>query len=86
MDEITLKRLRYRSWHRGCKETDIVLGSYAEARLNAMDEQELAVFARLLDENDVDIWDWLTGKCAPPHGDYAALLERLRAHTPQAVA
>lgn len=77
-----MKKLRYRSWHRGCKETDIVLGSFAEQHLETLTASELALYERFLNENDVDIWDWLTGKATPGHGDYDLLLERLRRHSP----
>ena len=76
--ETRLKRLMYRSWHRGCKETDIVLGNFAERFLSAMPAEELDVWELLLEENDVDIWDWLTEKSPPARAEYAGLLERLR--------
>lgn len=79
-----LKRIRYRSWHRGCKETDLVLGNFADQRLESLDNQTLDLYERLLDEHDADIWDWLTGKTPSP-APYASLLETLKAFglTPQ---
>lgn len=76
--ELWLKRLRYRSWHRGCKETDLVLGRYCDARLVGMDEAALALFEAMLDEDDADIWAWLTGKSACPNPAYASLLAELK--------
>lgn len=78
-DENRLKRLRYRSWHRGCKETDIVLGNFADARLYDLDNAALALYEQLLDEDDVDIWNWLTGKEAPK-AQYIELLALLHSH------
>ena len=75
--DIRLKRLRYRSWHRGCKETDIVLGHFSDTGLAALDAPELADYEALLEEQDSDIWEWLTGKSVPPE-QYAALIERLK--------
>mgnify|MGYP000976101311 CR=1 FL=1 len=75
-EDIRLKRLRFRSGHRGCKETDIVLGGFAEAGLAALSEPMLALYEKLLEENDNDIWDWLTGKPAPQ--EYAELLARIQ--------
>jgi len=72
-----LKRLRYRSWHRGCKETDLILGNFADERLQTLDEEQLCAYERLLDEDDVNIWDWLTGNAAPKPG-YEPLLELLK--------
>lgn len=76
--ELWLKRLEYRSWHRGCKETDLVLGSYCRARLTGMDEEKMALFEAFLDEDDADIWQWLTGKTPCPKAAYAGLLEELK--------
>ena len=64
--ETRLKRLRYRSWHRGCKETDIILGNFADDRLETLELPLLDVYERLLDEDDANIWDWITGKSLKP--------------------
>lgn len=77
--DLWLKRLTYRSWHRGCKETDLVLGSYCSQKLGAMDEAHLALFERFLDEDDADIWHWLTEKAPCPTPEYAPLLAELKA-------
>lgn len=54
------KRMIYQSWHRGCKETDVVLGPFADVFLAQCSDAELAAFTLLLDENDWDIWNWIT--------------------------
>ncbi len=79
--EKQLKRLRYRSGHRGCKETDLVLGRFAEAKLDGLQGEELAAYASLLDEDDVLIWDWLLENSEPPP-EYRSILQQLRALTP----
>lgn len=79
-ENIRLKRLKYRSWHRGCKETDLILGNFAEDRLVTLDEQTLSLYERLLDENDVDIWNWLSGSDTPADASYQPLLEMLKNH------
>lgn len=77
MDNTRLKRLHYRSWHRGCKETDLILGRFADARLPALETPFVDVYEQLLDEDDADIWSWLTGKAEAPE-QYAALIALLR--------
>ena len=57
-----------RSWRRGMKEMDIILGPYAEARLAAMDDASLARYDRLLGENDQDLLAAILGQGAPPEG------------------
>ena len=71
-----LKRLLYRSWHRGCKETDIVLGQFADAELGRLSTPVLDTFEQLLEEQDADIWAWLTGKSMP--GEYATLIDMMK--------
>jgi len=71
--EIHLKRLRYRSWHRGCKETDLILGTFSDTGLSALNPEQLTIYERLLDENDADIWNWIVGKDVPT--EYAELLK-----------
>ncbi len=77
--ELWLKRLTYRSWHRGCKETDLVLGTYCARTLHTLDDAQLQQFEAFLDEDDAEIWAWLTEKTPCPHADYAPLLASLRA-------
>lgn len=77
MDQETrVKRLRYRSWHRGCKETDIILGKFADEHMAAIAPALLDLYEELLEENDNDIWMWLTGKDVPEK--YELLLEMLK--------
>lgn len=76
--DLWLKRLRYRSWHRGCKETDLVLGRYCDARIETLDEAALSRFEAMLDEEDSDIWAWLTDKTPCPKPEYLPLLDELK--------
>ena len=76
-----LKRLTYRSLHRGCKETDLVLGTYCTRELEQLDEAELTLFEAFLDEDDADIWAWLIEKTPCPRPEYASLLDALRAQS-----
>ena len=59
--EARLKRLRIRSWRRGTKEMDLILGGYTDAYLDQLDDQTLTRFDALLDENDQDLYAWVTG-------------------------
>lgn len=76
--ELWLKRLTYRSWHRGCKETDLVLGTYCAQKIEQLSDEELARFEAFLDEDDADIWNWLTEKTPCPSPEYAPLIDALR--------
>jgi antitoxin CptB len=73
-----LRRLRYRAWHRGTKEMDLILGPYADARLNTMTAAELDRFEVVLDEMDTDLLDWLMGaQPIPADADHALLADLL---------
>ena len=71
--EHRLKRLRMRSARRGTKEMDIILGRFAEARLDRLEAAQLDLYEALLAENDQDLYVWVTGQAAPP-AEYAALV------------
>ena len=60
------RRILFRSWHRGTQETDLLLGSFADDFLSGFDGAQLDRFEALLDCHDVDLFDWITGRCAPP--------------------
>ena len=59
--EARLKKLRMRSWRRGMKEMDLILGPFADARLADLDAPVLDAYEALLDENDQDLYLWVTG-------------------------
>jgi antitoxin CptB len=74
--EARLKRMTMRSWRRGTKEMDLVLGPFADANLAGMVEADLQTYDALLAENDQDLMAWLLGQSAPPQR-FQALLARL---------
>lgn len=76
--ETRLKRLRLRAWRRGTKEMDLILGPYADARLMSMPPPALDAFEALLEENDQDLYPWITGQAeAPAH--HTSLLAEIAA-------
>ena len=60
------RKLRFRSLRRGTKESDLVIGGFAEAHLRDLDEPQLADFEALLDENDQDVLRWVIDMKPPP--------------------
>ncbi|EPX79653.1 succinate dehydrogenase assembly factor 2 [Salipiger mucosus] len=64
--ENRLKRLRMRSSRRGIKEMDIILMRFADARLGQMSPDELDRYEALLDENDQDLYQWVSGQKPAP--------------------
>lgn len=76
---IRLRRVRYRAWHRGTKEMDLMLGPYADAKLESLLPSELDRFEQLLEEADTDLLKWLMGQEPTPADADADFLERLLA-------
>lgn len=69
MDEdssIRRKRLLYQSGHRGTKESDLLLGTFAAAHLAGFSPAQLDRYEALLEESDGDLFDWVTGRLTPP--------------------
>jgi len=64
--ETRRKRLRFRSWHRGTKELDLLLGGFADRALPNMDAEALDRFETLLEVPEPLIYAWFTVQSAPP--------------------
>jgi antitoxin CptB len=64
--ETRLKRLRFRAWHRGTKEADLLIGGFADRYAAGWSEAEIAWFEALIEEDDVDIMAWALGTEAAP--------------------
>jgi antitoxin CptB len=64
--DIRRKRLAFRSWHRGTRETDLILGRFADAHLAGFDGGQLDRYEALLECADADLFDWVTGRATPP--------------------
>ena len=60
------KKLRYRAWHRGTREMDLVLGPFADAHTEAMDEAQLDRLEALMSEEDPPLLKWVMGQEVPP--------------------
>lgn len=73
------KRLLFRSWHRGTREMDLVLGQFADACIDKLSDAEIDVYEALLEAPDPQIFKWVTGE-APVPGNYdTPVLHRIRA-------
>lgn len=66
--ETRLKRLRMRSWRRGIREMDLLLGAFSEsdAGLRGLDDAMLAEYEELLEENDQELFAWVSNQRPTP--------------------
>jgi antitoxin CptB len=76
--ETRLKRLRFRAWHRGTKEADLMLGGFFDRFHGDWDDTQLDWFETLLEEQDVDIMGWAIGTIAVPARWQGPMMERMR--------
>ena len=65
-EDFRKKRLLFRSWHRGTRESDLILGRFAEAHLAGFDAAQLGRYEALLECSDAEIFDWVAGRAPPP--------------------
>ena len=59
------KKLIFRSWHRGTREIDLLLGRFADEYIPFFKEDELQQYEDLLKNSDPDIYNWISGKEKP---------------------
>lgn len=77
--EVQRKRLRFRSWHRGTREADLLLGPFADKFLADFTPEQLDRYDRLLGVADPDLYNWLSDREAPPDEHDHDVLATLKA-------
>ena len=74
------KRLIYRSWHRGTREMDLIMGTFADENVPGFDGDALAQYDEILNHSDPDLYNWITGVETPPANYVCPVLEKLLLH------
>ena len=72
-----LRRLRYRLWHRGTREMDLILGRFADAAICDLDETDIGELERLAEVPDPELYGWVSGTCPVPAAYDIAVFRRL---------
>lgn len=75
--EKRLKRLTIRSWRRGTKEMDLILGRFWDANGKTLEPEVLDMYEAMLAENDQDLYAWVSGQVEPP-AEFEPMIELLR--------
>ena len=73
------RKLLFRSWHRGMRETDLILGTFADAEIGDLTDMEVEQYERLLDIPDTELLPWITGTQAIPDSERTDILLRILA-------
>jgi antitoxin CptB len=80
-DELAVRRrkLKFRSWHRGMREMDLIMGRFADACVDAMGPAELDDYERLMEAPDPELFSCVLGDDPLPADLDSPMLRRLRA-------
>lgn len=73
-----LKRLKFRAWHRGTKEADLLIGGFFDRFSANWSEAETDWFERLLEIDDVSIMAWAIGTETPPAEMDGPMMRRMQ--------
>jgi len=68
--DIRRRRLLFRANHRGSHETDLLIGGFVALRIGTMSDSEMDALEEVMELQDADLADWLTGRFPiPPEVD-----------------
>lgn len=56
---LKVKKLRYYSMYRGCKESEIIFRKFAEKYLMHLNKEELKEYEELISYTDAKLMDWI---------------------------
>ena len=76
--DIRIKRLRFRAWHRGTREADLMIGGYFDQHHQSWSSDQLDWFEALLEEQDVDIMGWAIGSIPCPPEWEGEMMDTMR--------
>lgn len=72
------RRLLFRSWHRGIREMDLIMGRFADSCIESMSETELDAYEQLIEVPDPVLYGWI-GDFDPVPAEFdTALFRRLK--------
>ncbi|MCQ8782630.1 FAD assembly factor SdhE [Mangrovibrevibacter kandeliae] len=76
--DVRRRKALFRSWHRGTREMDLVLGRFADAEIGALSDADLTIYEQLMEVPDPDLLKWVTGEAATPANYATPVFERIR--------
>jgi antitoxin CptB len=76
-NDLKIKKIIYRAIHRGCKETDFLLGNFFEANVNNIEKLDIQACSDFLEEDDMQIYDWILNK-VPINDKYKDIITAIR--------
>ncbi|MEQ8745373.1 succinate dehydrogenase assembly factor 2 [Pyruvatibacter sp.] len=79
--ETRRRRITFRAWHRGIKENDLILGTFADMHIETLNDDDLDAFEQLMEAPDQDVYGWVSQTKDVPPEYQTNLMTRLQAHT-----
>jgi antitoxin CptB len=80
------RKLLFRAWRRGVRETDLIVGRFADAFIDKFDDGELSDFERLIEVSNAELYAWVVGSEVVPADYETTVLQKLIAFHEQAEA
>ncbi|KAG7383564.1 hypothetical protein PHYBOEH_009868 [Phytophthora boehmeriae] len=77
-DEANRKRVIYRSKQRGWLEVDLLLGRWASQNVMQLSSEELQQYEDILNEETIDIFNYISGKSSVPERLDTPMMKRLQ--------
>jgi len=75
--DVRRRRLLFRAWRRGVREMDLIVGRFADARIDTFDDTALDDFERLIEVPNAELYAWVTGDARAPAKHDCAVLRAL---------
>ena len=72
------RRLLFRSWHRGIREADLIMGRFADTHIGDLNEAELDQYEHLLEAQEQDLLSWIVGQAEIPPDQDTPMFRRVR--------
>jgi len=75
--DVRRRKLLFRAWRRGVRETDLIVGRFADAYIDKLDDAGLDDFERLIEVPNSELYAWVAGDVAAPANHDTAVLRQL---------
>ena len=66
IDDTRIKRLKFRAWHRGFREADLILGPFADKYAHLLTPEQFDAFEALMEQPDQDLYEWIVERTPTP--------------------
>jgi antitoxin CptB len=76
--DVRRRKLLFRAWRRGVREMDLIVGRFADAHIDTLNEAALNDFERLIEAPNAALYAWVVGSENIPADYDTAVLVKLK--------